>query len=212
MQQNSTSTTKKTIYLIRHGQTDFNQRGIVQGSGVDSDLNETGRLQALRFYETYKHIPFSDIFISTLKRTYQTVAPFFDKKIPLHTFQELDEINWGELEGKEPTEENTRMFMQMLQRWSNGELDVAIAGGETPKALFERQQTALAKIESIQKEHPILICMHGRAMRSFLSLLTCTPLQNMDEYEHGNTCLYILEKESHENCYTILKRNLQNHL
>ncbi|EJF08716.1 histidine phosphatase family protein, partial [Pontibacter sp. BAB1700] len=33
----------KKIYLIRHGQTDFNLQGIVQGSGVDASLNELGR-------------------------------------------------------------------------------------------------------------------------------------------------------------------------
>jgi probable phosphoglycerate mutase len=38
--QNSLTMSKKTIYLIRHGQTDFNKQGIVQGSGVDSSLND----------------------------------------------------------------------------------------------------------------------------------------------------------------------------
>ena len=42
--------TKKTIYLIRHGETDFNRQGIVQGSGVDSDLNELGLAQAEAFF------------------------------------------------------------------------------------------------------------------------------------------------------------------
>ncbi|HNU42529.1 MAG TPA: histidine phosphatase family protein, partial [Cyclobacteriaceae bacterium] len=32
----------KKIYIIRHGQTDFNLKGIVQGSGVDSSLNVRG--------------------------------------------------------------------------------------------------------------------------------------------------------------------------
>ena len=49
----------KTIYLIRHGETEFNRMGIVQGSGIDSDLNETGILQARAFFETYRHITFN---------------------------------------------------------------------------------------------------------------------------------------------------------
>ncbi|MCY7358013.1 MAG: histidine phosphatase family protein, partial [Rudanella sp.] len=32
----------KRIYIIRHGETDYNRRGVVQGSGVDADLNEMG--------------------------------------------------------------------------------------------------------------------------------------------------------------------------
>jgi probable phosphoglycerate mutase len=41
---------QKTIYLIRHGETDYNRRGVVQGSGVDSDLNEMGQAQATAFF------------------------------------------------------------------------------------------------------------------------------------------------------------------
>ena len=41
----------KHIYLVRHGQTDFNLKGIVQGSGVDASINETGLKQAQAFYD-----------------------------------------------------------------------------------------------------------------------------------------------------------------
>ena len=40
----------KEIYIIRHGETELNRLGIVQGRGVDSDLNDTGRAQAEAFY------------------------------------------------------------------------------------------------------------------------------------------------------------------
>lgn len=40
---------KKTFYFIRHGQTDLNLKGIVQGRGVNSPLNETGLAQAQAF-------------------------------------------------------------------------------------------------------------------------------------------------------------------
>ena len=61
--------TKKTIYIIRHGETDYNRQGIIQGSGVDSDLNETGRIQAEKFFKAYHHIPFDKVYTSELKRT-----------------------------------------------------------------------------------------------------------------------------------------------
>lgn len=212
MQQKSDTSVKKTIYLIRHGQTDFNKRGIVQGSGVDSSLNEEGNQQALKFYAAYNDIPFSDIYVSSLKRTHQTVAPFAAKQIPMHVLKELDEINWGILEGAEPTEENTAEFLRILGLWKSGELEVAIEGGETPNSMYARQKIGLEKIESSQSGNTVLVCMHGRAMRSFLCLLTQIPLQNMDEFEHGNTCLYILEKEENATKYDIIERNLRTHL
>jgi probable phosphoglycerate mutase len=54
--------------------------------------------------------------------------------------------------------------------------------------------------------------MHGRAMRSFLCLLTNHPLQNMDDFKHDNVCLYVLEKTATEEHYTIKIHNSKSHL
>lgn len=183
----------KTIYLIRHGETDFNRLGIVQGSGVDTDLNDTGMLQAQAFFERYKHIPFDKIYTSALKRTQQTVAPFLELPIPSEVIPELNEINWGIIEGATPTPESSQLFMDMLEAWRNGNLDQCVEDGETPNELYARQQQGLQKIMGRSEERCILICMHGRAMRSFLCLLTATPLADMDHFGHSNVCLYILE-------------------
>ena len=48
----------KEIYIIRHGETDYNRQGIVQGQGVDTSLNDLGRRQASAFFEHYRHIDF----------------------------------------------------------------------------------------------------------------------------------------------------------
>lgn len=67
---------KKTLYIIRHGETDLNKRGVVQGRGMDTDLNDRGLEQAEAFYQTYKDVPFDKIYTSTLKRTHQTIKRF----------------------------------------------------------------------------------------------------------------------------------------
>ena len=51
----------KDIYLIRHGETDYNRMGVVQGSGIDADLNELGNRQAQAFFEHYQ-----DYFLESL--------------------------------------------------------------------------------------------------------------------------------------------------
>lgn len=50
----------KYIYILRHGETDYNRRGIVQGSGVDAELNEYGRLQAEAFFRYYRDFHHKD--------------------------------------------------------------------------------------------------------------------------------------------------------
>ena len=68
--------------MIRHGETEYNRQGIVQGSGIDADLNETGRNQAEAFYQKYKDIPFDKVYTSALVRTHQTVEKFIEAGIP----------------------------------------------------------------------------------------------------------------------------------
>ena len=79
------------MYIIRHGETEYNRMGIVQGSGVDTDINELGQQQADAFFQAYKHIPFQRIYVSSLKRTHQTVAPFAPLNIPTHVIPELND-------------------------------------------------------------------------------------------------------------------------
>ncbi|MFN3940868.1 MAG: histidine phosphatase family protein, partial [Chitinophagales bacterium] len=103
----------KEIYLIRHGETDFNRKGIVQGKGVDSVLNENGIAQSQLFFEAYKQVGFDKIYVSNLKRTFQTVAPFAKLQIPVIPHAGLDEISWGVHEGQKDGD-SFRRFYEIL--------------------------------------------------------------------------------------------------
>lgn len=186
--------TNKVIYLIRHGETDYNKRGIIQGSGINSDLNEKGILQANLFHQAYKHIRFDKIYISELNRTFQSVEPFIKKNIQYEKLGGLNEINWGIMEGAIPNKINQLHYQNMLADWKAGHLNKAIENGETPLQMFERQKSAFRTMMNSTDEKTILVCMHGRAIRSFLCLLLNKPLSQMEEFQHSNMCLYLLEQ------------------
>ena len=61
-----------TIYLVRHGETDNNKQGIIQGSTVDAPLNQTGIKQAKEAAIRLKVIPFAAAFSSQAVRANQT--------------------------------------------------------------------------------------------------------------------------------------------
>jgi len=183
----------KKIYIIRHGETDFNRMNIVQGNGVDTDLNETGLNQGFLFYNKYKTILFDKIYVSGLKRTQQTIQHFINDEIPYEKLHELNEISWGEYEGKAQDFKEREFYQYAVNAWNSGNYDVAVANGETPNQLQERQKKALEIIMKNTHEKTILICMHGRALKSFICLLLNVPLLNMDNYQHQNTCLYQLD-------------------
>ena len=189
---NKDSKIGKTIHLIRHGETDFNQQGIIQGSGVNSDLNNKGRWQAQRFFEAYQSQAYQRIYTSELNRAIQSVEDFIKLGIPHTLHTGLKEINWGIMEGMPSSPERHRIYSHIVEQWTQGNLAVTVENGETPLALFQKQSKALEDIMSQPNEEKILICMHGRAMRSFLCLLTNIPLQQMEQWEHTNLCLYEL--------------------
>lgn len=182
----------KKIYLTRHGQTDYNKIGIVQGSGVDSDLNELGRAQGQAFFNTYQEVAFDKVYVSGLKRTHQSVANFIDKPIPHEKLTDLNEISWGKREGIAVDEEGEAYYHHMIKSWQEGRTDVAIEGGENPEQVAVRMNNALKHILSKPDEETILICMHGRAMRVMLAVMLNYPLRCMDLFEHQNLCLYKL--------------------
>lgn len=182
----------KKIYVVRHGQTDLNLKGIVQGSGVDSSLNDTGRAQALAFFENYKQISFDKVYTSALKRTKETVENFVRIGIPVEGLAGLNEISWGKKEGEPITAEEDKYYHYMLDQWQKGNTTLRIEGGESPDEVVLRMKPAVDHILTKEDEKTILICMHGRAIRILLCHLLNYPLKSMDMFEHENACLYIL--------------------
>ena len=180
----------KTLYIVRHGQTELNRLGIVQGRGRDTDLNDEGKQQAYLFYNNYKNVPFDKIYISALRRTQQSIQPFIDLDIPYEKLPGLDELAWGIYEGQPSTPATKGAFLQLLRDWMEGKLDTKFEGGESPNEVKIRQQEALDVIMSHPEEKNVLICMHGRAMRLFLCILTGKPLTEMDNFPHQNLVLY----------------------
>jgi broad specificity phosphatase PhoE len=182
----------KKIILLRHGQTDFNLQGIVQGSGVDSPLNENGRKQAQGFYNAYRHNGFDKLYTSALIRTHQTVQGFIDDGLSWEIVPELNEISWGNFEGQPITPDEDVYYRWVLAEWSAGKTDLRIKGGENPEEVAVRLWVALDVIKKSPHKN-ILVCMHGRAMRILLCMMMDLPIKDMEMFEHQNCCVYELE-------------------
>jgi len=198
------------LYLIRHGETDYNRLRIVQGGGVDSDLNETGIQQGVKFYQHYQHIQFDAIYASGLKRTHQTLAPFIQAGYSLKILPELNEMGWGELEGQPFDEIRHQAFLEMNEVWEQGNLDIAFPGGESPKGVWARASEGLNIIKNSHPSGKVLICTHGRTLRIVLSMLTGKGLNRMNDFPHDNTGLNIITVT--EQGYSVQKINSLDHL
>lgn len=181
----------KILYIVRHGETELNKLRIVQGSGIDSNLNDYGRRQARAFYERYKDVKFDIAICSGLKRTLETIHPFILDGLPYIIKPEFNEISWGDHEGKESSETTIQTYKNIMESWKQGKFEHTVPGGESPIELRKRLHEGLEFIHSLPYQK-ILICTHGRALRCLLTILNNESMVEMEKYGHKNTCLYMV--------------------
>jgi phosphoserine phosphatase len=188
-------TTDKLIYLIRHGETDLNRQRIVQGSGVDSSLNDLGRAQGQAFFDMYQHVPFEAVITSRLKRTHETVHHFLQAGLPWKMTADINEISWGTHEGRAGTPKMIEEYEHVVAQWQAHNYDVGLPEGETANQIAERCQRFVNYMR-VRPEKTLLVCSHGRAIRCLLTCFLEKPLAMMESYEHSNTGLFLIRQKN----------------
>ena len=194
------------LHIIRHAETEYNKLGIIQGSEVDSGLNDLGLRQSELFYDYYKDHNFKKIYVSGLKRTLQTVKKFVDNGFPYEKLSDFNEIGWGVNQGKN---DDLDEYKLLTDSWKFGNLDNKFENGESPNQMVVRLMIGLKKIVNDNFDN-VLLCIHGRALRFLLSKIIDNDLTMMDKYVHSNTGMYIIEYI--EGKYSIIKSNFREHL
>ena len=201
------------LFLVRHGETDFNRQGIVQGRGVNSPLNETGMAQAAALAKRFAADPVDAIYSSPLKRALQTAQCVADAigidDIP--TNPGLEEMSWGVFEGQSQSEELSSAFEEMKKRWHDGEHDYGVEGGETLRQVQSRGVAAIDRIVGASAGQRVLVVAHGRFLRILLaSLLEEYGIPRMEELHHTNTGVNYLVHDGE--CFRSELLNCTKHL
>lgn len=182
------------IYIARHGETEYNRQGKMQGRGIDIPLNRTGRLQARAISEALEDKSLDYIFSSSLMRSVETAEIIaWTLRMKYRSYPELDEMDFGKFEGK-PSKEIEKDLDKVHQTWKNGGTDFVIEGGESPSMVLDR---VMSRMNNILGEHAgstILFILHGRLIRILLSNWLGYPLSDMHRIEHSNGALYYLKK------------------
>ncbi len=194
------------LYIIRHAETEYNRKGIIQGSEVDSNINSIGDKQSESFYNYYKSINFDKIYVSALKRTFQTVRRFIDQGIPYEKIKEFNEISWGVNQGKNDDLED---YSKLIETWLAGDLDNKFEEGESPNEMSLRLVKGFDKVLKDNNDI-VLLCIHGRALRILLSKIIDNDLTKMDKYIHSNTGLYILDYKNGK--FNTIEMNSRKHI
>lgn len=137
-----------TLLLVRHGETDWNAEGRLQGH-TDRPLNEVGRRQAATLAEQLAGDGIGAIYASDLARARETAEIVATRLgLPVALDPDLREKNWGSWEGL-----------------TAGERDAVEFVGETTEAHRERTLAALRRICERHPGERVLVVTHGGSLR-----------------------------------------------
>jgi broad specificity phosphatase PhoE len=144
-----------SIYVIRHGQTDWNALGFFQGH-KDIPLNSIGIEQAKQTAEQFKNIPIDYILVSPLKRAIQT-AEAISKVTNIEPIIEprLIERSFGDMEGKPNRPDwNIQMMLDYEKNYKNENV-------EPIQDLFSRVNNFLDDIKKTYASKNVVLVTHG---------------------------------------------------
>ena len=214
------------IYVIRHGETDANKNGVLQGSS-NWPLNDSGIKLAILTGQKMKDIKFDICYSSPLDRALQT-ANIILKESKNNTKIEIDqrisEINMGNYEGKKfRPGENEVPIIKVLLFKLNAFLVGRFKGGESAADVCKRTQDFLLELSKKENEYQnVLVSTHGCAMRAMLNRLYKNRFNfwqgrvpyncavNIIEVKNGKIELIEKDKVYYDSKYIVDRFNLKN--
>jgi len=154
------SSAERLMYIVRHGATDWNQSGRIQGH-IDIPLNETGLVQARLVSLRLATFKATALFSSGLLRAYET-AQIIGQATGLRVLQKpgLREINFGVWQGLSSLQIRERDPEVYAARRANP-YDVAPAGAETWRHFYTRAVQAVHEILAMIEAERLIVVTHG---------------------------------------------------
>ena len=181
------------IFIIRHGETDLNVKGVMQGR-IDEPLNKNGRDLAVITGKAMKGIRFDHCISSPLDRAKETAEIILRESgndIPLSIDNRIIEISFGDMEGKRISDmgEEGRLFYTDPFRFAG------FPNGENVQDICSRTQAFLKELTAKNDGKTYLISTHGFAARSMVYYLSDEPADRWFGSAPYNCSFTIVESE-----------------
>ena len=170
---------RTTLILVRHGETEWNLAGRIQGYS-DSRLTALGAEQGRRAAERLAGLDIVAVYASDLGRARETgeviAAPH---GLAVQTVQELRERCYGAFEGK-TAEEIRAADPHAFETWLVDRQGLAPPGGETQQELSERVMRALGEIAGAHPGETVAVAAHGGPIKSAVFAVLEIPIGSWD--------------------------------
>lgn len=150
------------LYCVRHGESTYNAEGRVQGQS-DVPLSELGRRQGEAVARALADVGLEAIYSSPLRRAYETAELIAARvNCPIFTDPRLMEIHAGLFQDRLRSELQAK-FPEEYRRWTSGDPDFVIPGGESRRQLAERGVAAFRDIIGSGFRR-VAVVSHGRLL------------------------------------------------
>jgi broad specificity phosphatase PhoE len=183
------------IFLVRHGETDFNLTHRFQGR-IDIPLNKEGKNQAHALALALKDEPLTAIYSSPLIRAMETARSIkaFHPSSLLFEEEGLTEMDLGEFDGMQAADWGSQ-HQDFFKTWRTTPSRLKMPGGES---LLEVQIRAIDTLERITKPYPLgstlLLCSHNFVNRTIICHALGLPLDRFRDFQQDATALNVLYK------------------
>lgn len=182
------------FYLIRHGETELNEKGVYYG-WTDCSLSERGMSQAEELADILREVSFDVVISSSLQRAVDTaaiVSGFAPETIILD--ERLRELNFGEWEGMHFTEVREK-HRKEWEQWGKDWKSAAPPSGESFITMYNRVKSCIEYVLEEYKGKKILIVSHQGSMRIIPLILLGLPVDYYWSFmaEQGRYSLYEID-------------------
>ena len=187
-----TTTHTTTLYLARHGQSEWNNQGLVTGQ-LDPGLSDKGAQQSQALAQCLRDEPLNAIYASALQRTIDTAQPTATVKgMAIVSLPELNEIHMGVLQGRHRDESDPEARALWAQ-WQADLWGYHVAGGERMDEFAQRVEAALQALLQRHRGERLLIVGHRATNRVLLGTLLGWPRERWGEIRLRNKFFYRVE-------------------
>lgn len=182
-----------TIYLMRHGETQWNKEGVFRGR-TDIPLNENGRIQAKAAGKRLRDAAVEACYTSPLLRAKET-AEIVCEEIGLGNIMVVDgltDVDFGEWQGL-PKDQVARLYPDLYRRWQTDPARVTFPSGESLTDVLVRAMTSL---ERIAREHPdgrVLVVTHRVLTKLMLAEALGAGIQGFWRIIQDTACINIID-------------------
>jgi probable phosphoglycerate mutase len=158
------------IYLLRHGETAYSQRGAFCGS-LDPDLTTAGKAMAQAFADAYRTTVWSGVYVSPMQRAIATAQPLCEAlALPMQFRLGLREISYGAWEDQDQNYVNQH-YAQDYIRWQTDPAWNPPTDGETAIQIAARALPVITEIQTQYQTGNVLLVSHKATIRILLCSL-----------------------------------------